>query len=146
MSQARYPAADACALRAATWNRFANGAICISQPARSEAVLLEGKRCTGVQYFVAGSMREARAAREVVVGAGTFNSPQLLALSDIRQPERLRNLGIEVHQELSGRNVLTRRRSAKRLRIWCYGIKPRESEPLSSSWSGLAQPPTTLRR
>ena len=38
-------------------------------------------------------MREARAAREVVVSAGTINSPQLLELSGIGQPDRLRKSG-----------------------------------------------------
>ena len=38
----------------------------------------------------AASAREARAAREVVVSAGSINSPQLLELSGIGQPERLR--------------------------------------------------------
>jgi choline dehydrogenase len=61
----------------------------------TEGLVLDGKRCTGVRYSVAGDVREARAAREVVVSAGTINSPQLLELSGIGQPERLRNLGIE---------------------------------------------------
>src|SRR6202043_1716723 len=61
-----------------------------------------GKRCTGVRYSVAGDVREVRAGREVVVSAGTINSPQLLELSGIGQPERLRNLGSEARQELPG--------------------------------------------
>ncbi len=47
---------------------------------------------------VAGEVREARAGRATVV-SGAFNSPQLLELSGIGQPERLRNLGIEVRHE-----------------------------------------------
>jgi choline dehydrogenase len=38
----------------------------------------------------------------VVVSAGTINSPQLLELSGIGQPERLRDLGVEVRHELKG--------------------------------------------
>jgi len=34
-------------------------------------------------------LREARAQREVIVSAGSINSPQLLELSGIGQPERL---------------------------------------------------------
>jgi|SRR6516165_1519084 len=37
-----------------------------------------------------------------MVSAGAFNSPQLLELSGIGQPERLRNLGIKVRHELPG--------------------------------------------
>jgi choline dehydrogenase-like flavoprotein len=70
--------------------------------ALTEGLVLGGKRCTGVRYSVAGDVREARAAREVVVSAGTINSPQLLELSGIGQPEGLRNLGIEVRHALPG--------------------------------------------
>ena len=39
----------------------------IEQGAMAEALILEGKRCVGVRYSVAGVRREARAAREVIV-------------------------------------------------------------------------------
>jgi choline dehydrogenase len=74
----------------------------IDTEALTEGLVLEEKRCTGVRYSVAGEMRKARAGRAVVVSAGAFNSPQLLELSGIGQPERLRNLGIEVRHELPG--------------------------------------------
>ena len=51
--------------------------------ALTERRLLDGKRCTGVRYLVAGQVREALAGRTVVVSAGAFNSPQLLELSGI---------------------------------------------------------------
>ena len=70
--------------------------------ALTEKLLIEGKRCTGVRYAVKGEMREATAAREVLVSAGTINSPQLLELSGIGQAERLQRLGIEVVHELKG--------------------------------------------
>jgi choline dehydrogenase len=47
-------------------------------------------------------LREARAQREVIVSAGSINSPQLLELSGIGQPERLQALGIEVRHALKG--------------------------------------------
>ena len=74
----------------------------VETEALTERLVLDGKRCTGVRYSVAGYVREARAAREVVVSAGTINSPQLLELSGIGQPERLRNLGIEVRHVVPG--------------------------------------------
>ncbi len=55
-----------------------------------------------MRYEVGGEAREARVRREVVVSAGTINSPQLLELSGIGQGERLQALGIEVRHELSG--------------------------------------------
>src|SRR5437762_2041430 len=74
----------------------------IETQALTEGLVLDGKRCTGVRYSVAGEVREARAGRAVMVSAGAFNSPQLLELSGIGQPERLRDLGIEVRHELPG--------------------------------------------
>ena len=74
----------------------------IQANALTECLLLEGKRCVGVRYNVNGQQREARANREVVVSTGSINSPQLLELSGIGQPELLKSLGIEVHHELKG--------------------------------------------
>src|ERR1700709_1419087 len=45
----------------------------IETGALTEALLLEGKRCTGVRYSVADIVHEARAAREVIVSAGSIN-------------------------------------------------------------------------
>jgi len=74
----------------------------IETGALAERLLLDGKRCTGVRYSVGGESREARAARAVVVSGGSINSPQLLELSGIGQPDRLRALGIEVRHALPG--------------------------------------------
>ena len=74
----------------------------IQANALTECLLIEGKRCTGVRYTVNGQQHEARANREVVVSAGSINSPQLLELSGIGQPELLKGLGIEVRHELKG--------------------------------------------
>ena len=74
----------------------------IQANALTECLLLEGKRCVGVRYTVGGVQREARAGREVVVSAGSINSPQLLELSGIGQPELLKSAGIEVRHELKG--------------------------------------------
>jgi choline dehydrogenase len=92
----------------------------IETGALTEAFVLEGKRCTGVRYSVGDNLREAAAAREVVVSAGTINSPQLLELSGIGQPERLRNLGIEVRQALPGVGENLRDHYAPRTR-WLVG-------------------------
>jgi choline dehydrogenase len=94
----------------------------IETGALTEAVMLDGKRCTGVRYSVGGELREAAVAREVVVSGGTINSPQLLELSGIGQPERLRALGIEVRQALPGVGENLRDHYAPRTR-WLVGKK-----------------------
>jgi choline dehydrogenase len=89
-------------------------AVCYLDPARgrpnltiqanalTECLLIEGKRCVGVRYTVGGQTLEARAGKEVIVSAGSINSPQLLELSGIGQAERLQALGIEVRHALKG--------------------------------------------
>jgi choline dehydrogenase len=74
----------------------------IQPNALTECLLIEGKRCVGVRYTINGQQHEARANREVIVSAGSINSPQLLELSGIGQPELLKDRGIEVRHELKG--------------------------------------------
>ena len=70
--------------------------------ALTEGLILDGKRCVGVRYSLGGTPCEARASREVVVSAGSINSPQLLELSGIGRPEVLKAAGIEVRHALPG--------------------------------------------
>ncbi|HET8585384.1 MAG TPA: GMC family oxidoreductase N-terminal domain-containing protein, partial [Casimicrobiaceae bacterium] len=58
-------------------------------------ITFERTRATGVDYIQNGAKRHA-SAREVLVSAGAIQSPQLLELSGIGDPDRLRSLGIEV--------------------------------------------------
>ena len=74
----------------------------IETGAMAESLILEGKKCVGVRYSVGNEKREARAAREVVVSGGSINSPKLLELSGIGQPDLLENLGIKCLHELPG--------------------------------------------
>ena len=79
-----------------------NPNIDIETGAQAERLLIEGKRCVGVRYRIKGEVREATATREVIVSCGAIASPQLLELSGIGQPERLKDLGIEVKHALKG--------------------------------------------
>jgi choline dehydrogenase len=94
----------------------------IETGAVAESLLLEGKRCAGVRYSVDGERRQAHATRDVVVSAGTINSPQLLELSGIGQPDRLKALGIEVRHALPGVGENLRDHYAPRTR-WAIGAK-----------------------
>jgi choline dehydrogenase len=94
----------------------------IETDALAGSLVLDGTRCVGVRYSVAGTMREARAGREVVISAGSINSPQLLELSGIGQPDRLRDLGIQVHHALPGVGENLRDHYAPRTR-WTIGAK-----------------------
>ena len=94
----------------------------IQTEALTEGLLLDGRRCTGVRYSVADDVREACASREVVVSAGTINSPQLLELSGIGQPERLGTLGIKVRHASPGVGENLRDHYVPRTR-WLIGKK-----------------------
>jgi choline dehydrogenase len=66
------------------------------------ALLIENGRCVGVRAETGGELREIRCEREVILAAGTFNSPQLLQLSGIGAPEDLEPHGIRVRHPLPG--------------------------------------------
>ncbi|MEX2454156.1 MAG: choline dehydrogenase [Rhodospirillaceae bacterium] len=57
-------------------------------------VTMEGTRATGVEYARLGRMVKVRAAKEVILSGGVFNTPQLLMLSGIGPAEHLRTVGI----------------------------------------------------
>jgi len=65
-------------------------------------VLLEGGRATGVEMRQDGRTVLERAAREVVLCAGSIKSPQLLELSGIGDAGLLQRHGIAVHRHLPG--------------------------------------------
>ena len=65
-------------------------------------LLLDGDRCVGVEYAVDGQTRRARATEEVVLAAGAVGSPKLLMLSGLGPARHLRELGIDVLQDLPG--------------------------------------------
>jgi choline dehydrogenase len=65
-------------------------------------VMLEGTRAVGVEYARGGRVQQARAAREVLLAGGVFNTPQLLMLSGIGDAEHLREVGIEPAVDVPG--------------------------------------------
>ena len=62
----------------------------------------QGTRCTGVKIVTDGGTRDVVAKNEVILTAGSINSPKLLMLSGIGDAEALRSLGIDVVLNLPG--------------------------------------------
>jgi choline dehydrogenase len=70
--------------------------------ALSERVVLEGRRAVGVAYLRGNARITARAAREVILCAGSIGSPQLLQLSGVGPGAVLGDAGVEVRHDLPG--------------------------------------------
>ncbi len=65
-------------------------------------IVFEGMRANRVEYLCSGERRIAHAEREVIVCAGAINSPQVLMLSGIGDPQALAAHGIPVKAALPG--------------------------------------------
>ena len=70
--------------------------------AHATRIVFEGTRAVGVTIRQRGNARTLAANQEVILCAGSVQSPQLLELSGIGQPELLRQHGIDVVQALPG--------------------------------------------
>ncbi|MBX5443258.1 MAG: GMC family oxidoreductase N-terminal domain-containing protein, partial [Solirubrobacteraceae bacterium] len=70
---------------------------------RALRLVFDGDRCSGVEVDAGGGATEIlRAEHEVVVCAGTIESPRLLMLSGIGPQDELRRHGIDVRVDLPG--------------------------------------------
>ena len=67
-----------------------------------ERLTFEGKQVKGVVFQKNQRTEEVRAGKEILLSAGSINSPKLLQLSGVGNAEFLRNLGIEVIHDLKG--------------------------------------------
>jgi choline dehydrogenase len=65
-------------------------------------LVFAGSRCTGVEVVHDGRTGVISASAEVVVSAGTLESPKLLMLSGIGPGDELARLGIDVRVDLGG--------------------------------------------
>jgi 4-pyridoxate dehydrogenase len=65
-------------------------------------LIFDGTRAAGVEYIKNGDTATAHAEREVILSGGVINSPQLLMLSGIGDPDELRAHDIAVKVALPG--------------------------------------------
>jgi choline dehydrogenase len=72
--------------------------------ARVLKILIENEHATGVLYKIGKNGKEeiASAAKEVILSAGSFQSPQILLLSGIGEAKELEKHGIPLKKELPG--------------------------------------------
>src|SRR6476469_2251464 len=62
----------------------------------------KGTSCVGVKINTEGAVSDITADKEVILAAGTINSPKLLMLSGIGDVKALRSFGIDVVENLPG--------------------------------------------
>lgn len=70
--------------------------------ALSRRILIENGRATGIEFEQNGKLRTVRARRDIILSAGTVNSPQLLLLSGIGPTDELASHGIDTVVDLPG--------------------------------------------
>ncbi len=70
--------------------------------ATAHRLLFEGERCVGVEYGVREQVHTVRAAREVVLTAGSIGSAQILLRSGIGPERELREARVDLFHSLPG--------------------------------------------
>jgi choline dehydrogenase len=70
--------------------------------AHATRVLFDGARATGVEYRQGGEAKRVSATREVILAAGSLQSPQLLQLSGVGPAPLLQQFGIPVVCDVPG--------------------------------------------
>jgi choline dehydrogenase len=74
----------------------------VSTGSRAHRLLFAGTRCTGVEFEGGGEVHTAYADAEVVLSAGTVDSPRLLLLSGVGAAGDLEQAGVPVTHDLPG--------------------------------------------
>jgi choline dehydrogenase/4-pyridoxate dehydrogenase len=81
---------------------LARGNLTLHTGALALRVVVENGRAFGIEYASGGQVHRARVEREVILAGGVINSPQLLMLSGIGEPEQLASHGIDCIHRLPG--------------------------------------------
>ena len=90
------------ASRAYLYPAMARRNLTIETGALANRIVTERGRAVAVEYRRHGRLKLARAEREIVLCGGAYNSPQLLMLSGIGEPDELKARGIAPAHELPG--------------------------------------------
>ncbi len=70
--------------------------------AQAERILFDGQRAVGISFIKDGQRQTARAAKELILAAGSIGSPQLLQVSGVGDGGHLNSLNIDVVRDLPG--------------------------------------------
>ncbi|MDQ2927269.1 MAG: choline dehydrogenase [Caldimonas sp.] len=108
----------------------------IETGAFASSVIMEGRRAVGVRWRQGGELRSAHAAAEVLLSAGSIQSPQLLQLSGIGPAALLGAHGIPVVHDVPG--VGENLQDHLQIRVTCESTRPTTNDQLNS-WLGQAR-------
>jgi choline dehydrogenase len=70
--------------------------------ALTNRILFDCTKAIGVEYRQNGTVKTAHAAKEIILSAGAYNSPQILQLSGVGPADHLQGLGIDVVADRAG--------------------------------------------
>ncbi|MCB1361023.1 MAG: GMC family oxidoreductase N-terminal domain-containing protein, partial [Rhodobacteraceae bacterium] len=70
--------------------------------AMAAKIIVRNGKAVGVEYIQGRQKKTVYADKEVILCGGTFNSPHLLQISGIGDPEHLRRIGVQTVHELPG--------------------------------------------
>jgi choline dehydrogenase len=108
--------------------------LCIETDAFAVGLVLDGRRAKGVRYRQGGVMKEARVVAEVLLSAGSIQSPQLLQLSGIGPKDLLARHGITPAVDLPGVGENLQDHLQIRLTFEC--TRPITTNDQLNSWLG----------
>jgi 4-pyridoxate dehydrogenase len=81
---------------------MARPGVTVETGALATRIVFDGRRAVGIEYAQRGETRVAHAEREIILAGGVINSPQLLMLSGIGDPDALAAHGIAARLPLKG--------------------------------------------
>ena len=106
----------------------------IETEAMAGRLLFDGRRAAGIRYRQGGELKTARCRGEVLLSAGSLQSPQLLQLSGIGPRALLDRFGIPVVHELPG--VGENLQDHLQIRLGYECTKPITTNDQLNSWFG----------
>ena len=70
--------------------------------AHVQKINFEGKKASGIEYFLGENLRKISANKEVILCAGSIGSPHILQVSGIGDGDKLSKIGIDLIKNLKG--------------------------------------------
>jgi choline dehydrogenase len=128
------------------------GNLHVETSALAQRLVFEGRRARAVEYKQNGTLRTARARKEILVSSGAYNSPQLLQLSGVGPADLLRSHGIDVVLDSPGvgndlqdhLQVRIVTRCSQRITLNDLVASPIRSALAGVQWAALRKGPLTI--